>query len=247
MLKISYKIKGLTLHECWFSSKIPIDTSSLFTFYCYRDTYVDIESTGLKKEKKYTLINDLTEEKDKIFSRFKPNVRNQIRKFDKTEEFTCSSNYENKALFLEFYSHFAEAKGLPKVEESSIDKYGKNLFYTCGYLGDVLTNMQVYIIDKESKTARLLHSISTLYEKENKQQHAKIGWLNCYLHWHTMLHFKTEGFKRFDWGGYTNDPNSPLAGIDKFKAAFGGEKVVHYNYYTLGYYTLKVIQEKVLS
>jgi lipid II:glycine glycyltransferase (peptidoglycan interpeptide bridge formation enzyme) len=246
MLRVSYKIKGLTLNEFWFSSEISVDTSSLFAFSCYRDTSVDIESSGLKKEKKYTLLNDLTEEKDKIFSRFKPNVRNQIRKFDKIEEFTCTSNYESKALFLEFYSHFAEAKHLPKVEENSIDKYNKNLFYICGYLEGILTNMQVYLIDKESHTVRLLHSISTLYEEEDKHRHAKIGWINRYLHWHTMLHFKEEGFQTFDWGGYTNDANSPLAGIDKFKAAFGGEKVVLYNYYTLGYYALKVIQEKVL-
>ena len=246
MLTVSYKIKGLTLNEFWFSLEVPLDSSSLFSLSCYRDTSVDIESSGLKKEKKYTLINDLTEDKDKIFSRFKPNVRNQIRKFDKIEEFTYTSNYESKVVFLEFYSHFAKAKNLPKVEENSIDKYGKNLFYLCGYLEGSLTNMQVYLIDKESNRVRLLHSISTLYEEEDKHKHAKIGWINRYLHWHSMLHFKDEGFKAFDWGGYTNDANSPLAGIDKFKAAFGGEKVVLYNYYTLGYYALKVIQEKVL-
>jgi len=246
MLKISYKIKGLTLNECWFSSKVPIDKASLLSFYCYRDTSVDIESKALKKEKKYTLINDLTQERDKIFSSFKPNVRNQIRKFDKSEEFSYSSNHESKELFLEFYSRFAEAKGLSKVEENSIDKYGKNLFYISGYLDGVLTNMQVYIEDKNSGTVRLLHSISTLYEKGDKHKQAKIGWINCYLHWHSILYFKEEGFKTFDWGGYTNDINSPLAGIDKFKASFGGEKVVLYNYYTLGYYTLKIIQERIL-
>ncbi|SFV71524.1 hypothetical protein MNB_SV-13-2160 [hydrothermal vent metagenome] len=246
MLKLSYKIKGVRLNECWFSSKEALDKASLFGLYCYRDTYVDTESIALKKEKKYTLINDLSEDKDKIFSRFKPNVRNQIRKFDKIKEFTCTSNYESKALFLEFYSHFAKAKNLPKVEEKSIDKYDNNLFYICGYLEGILTNMQVYLIDKDSETIRLLHSISTLYEEADKHRHAKIGWINRYLHWHTMFHFKSEGFKTFDWGGYTNDPHSPLAGIDKFKAAFGGEKVVLYNYYTLGYFMLKVIQEKVL-
>jgi len=246
MLKISYKIKGLTLNECWFSSEVPVDKLSLFLFYCYRDTYVDIKSIGLKKEKKYTLINNLTEEKDKIFSRFKPNVRNQIRKFDKNEEFSYSSSYEGKELFLEFYKRFAEAKGLSKVEENSIDKYGVNLFYISGYLDGVLTNMQVYLEDKNSGTVRLLHSISTLYKKGEKHRQAKIGWINCYLHWHTMLYFKEEGFKTFDWGGYTNDVNSPLAGIDKFKLAFGGEKFVQYDYYTLGYYTLKFIQERVL-
>jgi len=245
MLKISYKIKGLRLNECWFSSKEDIDKASLSSFYCYRNSYIDSKSIALKKEKKYTLINDLTQEKDKIFSGFKPNVRNQIRKFDKLQELSCSSNYDSKELFLEFYSLFAKAKKLPKIEENSINKYGKNLFYICGYLDGTLTNMQVYIVDKNSGTVRLLHSISTLYEKENKHLHSKIAWINCYLHWHSMMYFKAKDFKAFDWGGYTNDVNSPLAGIDKFKAGFGGEKVLVYDYYTLGYHMLKVIQNKV--
>jgi len=246
MLKLSYKIKGVKLNECWFSSKVPINKSSLFGFYCYRDTYIDTKSIALKKEKKYTLINDLTKEKDKIFSSFKPNVRNEIRKFEKIKEFTFKSSYKDKRVFLEFYSHFAKAKKLPKVEENSINKYGNNLFYISGYLDGNLTNMQVYIVDRDSRTVRLLHSISTLYKEDNKHLHAKIGWINRYLHWYTMLHFKTEEFKTFDWGGYTNNANSPLAGIDKFKASFGGEKVVLYDYYTLAYYALKIIQEKVL-
>ena len=104
MLKFSYKVKGLILNESWFSSKIPIDTSSLLELSCYRDTSVDIESKALKKEKKYTLINNLTEEKDSLFSKFKSNIRNEIRKIDKIEEFSSHSDYESKALFLEFYS-----------------------------------------------------------------------------------------------------------------------------------------------
>lgn len=246
MLKISYKVKGVPLNEIWFSSKISIDKLLLSKFYCYRDSTVNIESVGLKKEKKYTLINDLTKDKDKIFSKFKSNVRNEIRKFDKIEEFTSTSSYDSKLLFIKFYSHFAKAKGLPIVEEKSINKYNKNLFYISGYLEGTLTNMQVYILDKESGTVRLLHSISTLYKEEDKYRHSKIGWINRYLHWHTMLHFKKEGFKIFDWGGYTNNPNSPLAGIDKFKEAFGGDKIAIYNYYTLPYYALKVIQERLL-
>ena len=245
MLKISYKIKGIHLNELWFASKVP-KNKAMLGLYCYRSTAVDIDVFGLKKEKRYTLINDLTMEKDKIFSTFESNVRNQIRKSEKIEEFTSRSDYDSKALFLEFYSNFAKAKNLPKVEENSIDKYDKNLLYIYGYLEGILTNMQVYLVDKDSATVRLLHSISTLYEEKDKHRHAKIGWINRYLHWDSMLYFKAEGFKMFDWGGYTNNPHSPLAGIDKFKVAFGGEKVIRYNYYSLPYYALKVIQEKVL-
>jgi len=246
MLKVSYKIKGFTLNEFWFDSEVLSDKSSLSSLSCYRDSPVEIDSFLLKKEKKYTLISDLKESEEEIFSKFKANVRNEIRKFQKIKSFTLTQNYESKVEFIDFYSHFAKAKGLPKVEPFSIDKYKDNLFYISGYLEGRLTNMQVYLIDREGKNVRLLHSISTLYKEEYQHQHTQIGWINRYLHWHTMLHFKSQGFERFDWGGYSNNPNSPLAGIDKFKSSFGGKRVTLFNYYTLGYYALKTLQERIL-
>jgi len=219
MLKISYKIKGLHLIESWFASKVPMGKISLLRLCCYRDSRVDINIFGLKKEKKYTLINDLTQEEVDIFSDFKPNVRNEIRKHTKIDNFLHHSGYKSKRVFLEFYKKFAEAKGLTPIKEHSIDKYGDNLFYIQGSLDGVLTNIQVYIVDKESGTVRLLHSISKLYErdsgmggfspkeedaksivskfckKSNRQRETRIGWINRYLHWHTMLHFKDKGLK----------------------------------------------------
>ena len=246
MLKISYKIKGLQLNEPWFAPKIPIDGASNFELYCYRDTTIDTEIFGLKKEEKYTLITDLTQSEEALFSSFKSNVRNEIRKHKSIKNFHYLVDYKSKALFLDFYKKFAEAKGLPPIESRSIDKYGENLFYIQGSLEGILTNMQVYLVDRESGTVRLLHSISTLYENHDKTKQAKIGWINRYLHWYSMIHFKAKSFKTFDWGGYTNNPNSPLAGIDKFKASFGGQKIKLYNYYTLPYYAIKLLQEKVI-
>jgi len=246
MLKVSYKIKGLALNELWFSRKVPVSKSSRFALYCYRDSSVNSHFLGLKKEVKHTLINDLRLEEDEIFSSFKSNVRNEIRKCEKIDNFTYDFNSESKELFLAFYFNFAKAKKLASLEQRSLEKYGENIFYVSGYLDTKLTNMQVYIMDKESGVVRLLHSISTLYAEEDKHRKAQIGWINRYLHWQTILRFKGLAFKTFDWGGYTNNPNSALAGIDKFKASFGGKKITLYNYYTLPYYVIKLIQERIL-
>jgi lipid II:glycine glycyltransferase (peptidoglycan interpeptide bridge formation enzyme) len=260
MLTINYKIKNLSLTEVWFSSKLSTNKSSLLQFCCYRDSRVNKNLLGLKKEVKHTLINDLTQEEEELFATFKPNVRNEIRKHNKIENFVYHSDFTSQKVFLDFYKTFAEAKKLANIRKHSIDKYGENLFYVHGDLDGYLTNMQVYLIDKNSGIVRLLHSISRLYEKDitikgftpeqekasYRKKATKIGWINRYLHWYTMLYFKEKGFKTFDWGGYTNNPNSSLAGIDKFKASFGGKKIELYDYYTLPYYTMKVIQERIL-
>ncbi len=246
MLKISYKLKGLMLNELWFASKMQLNKTMIMTgLYCYRQATFDIDTIGLKKEKLYTLINDLRDDKEKIFSTFKSNVRNEIRKADKIESFTLSCDYDSKEIFLEAYRDFAKAKNLPMINKKSIDKYGNNIFYIKGYLNGELTNIQLYLLDRESGIVRLQHSISTLYKEQNIHRKAQIGWINHSLHWKTILEFKDLGFSTFDWGGYTNNPHSPLAGIDKFKASHGGVKVVRYNYYTLPYYALKKIQERL--
>lgn len=246
MLRISYKLKGVNLNEIWFASDMKLSKAMIITgLYCYRQATFDIDIVGFKKEKRYTLINDLKDDKEKIFSKFKPNLRNEIHKFDKSKELTYSSDYDSKEIFIKSYIDFAKAKGIPNITKSSIDKYGKNIFYVKGYLEGELTNIQLYLLDRESGILRLQHSISTLYKEKDKKRKAKIGWINRSLHWKTMLEFKGLGFKTFDWGGYTNDPNSALAGIDIFKASYGGVKVVRYNYYTLPYYALKKIQERL--
>ena len=247
MLNISYKMKGLGLHEVWFAPIIPVSKKSLFGFYCYRDSRVESKKKGLTEEVKYTLVNDLTIDKEKIFAGFKSNVRNEIRKGKKIPEFTYQADYESRILFLEFYRSFAKAKNLPDIKPYSIEKYGDNLFYLAGYLDNKLTNMQLYLIDKESGIVRLLHSISTLHEESDKTKRAKIGWINRYLHWHAIGYFIDYGFKSLDWGGYSNNPTSGLAGIDKFKASFGGQKIKLYDYYTLPYQFIKMLQSKFLS
>jgi len=245
MLTVNYKLKGLAFHELWFSPKIPIDMS-LLGLYCYRDSRAESKSLFFKKEEKYTLVNDLTEEKDKLFSKFKSNVRNEIRKCEKIEEFKYNSDTTSKEQFLEFYTRFANAKSLALINKRSIDKYKDNLLYVSGYLDGELTNMQVYLVDKEAGMVRLLHSISTLHDVDSPSVRAKIGWINRYLHWSTMLHFKAFSFKVFDWGGYNNGVDTGLAGIDKFKASFGGEKIKLFDYYSYAYFVIKTLREKIL-
>lgn len=246
MLNITYKIKGLTFHEIWFASKAPFTIKSLLGLYCYRDTLVQSNHIGVKKEEKYTLIHDLSMDEDDIFKTFQASLRTKIRKCDRIEGFRYEMNYSSKKLFLEFHSDFAHAKSLPHISDRSMDKYGNNLFYLVGYLDGTLTNMQVYLFDKNTGVVRLLHSISSLHHESSSSVRGKIGWINRFFHWQTMKHFKRLSFRVFDWGGFNNGANADLIGIDEFKATFGGEKVKLFDYYSYPYFLVKKIQEMLL-
>jgi len=247
MLNLKYKIKGLNFYEYWFANSIAKRKTEYFGLYCYRDSYNDVEVKGFVQEKKYTLINDLTQSSDTLFSSFKSNVRNEIRKCEKIEGLEFKIDQSSMEKFLEFYRDFAHAKSLSALQIRSLEKYQTNLYYISSYLEEKLSNMQVYIVDEESGRVRLLHSISNLHEQEDKHKRATIGWINRFLHWKMMLLFKRLGYHTFDWGGYTNNPNSPLAGIDKFKASFGGKTVALYDYYSYLYYWVKILQSKMGS
>jgi lipid II:glycine glycyltransferase (peptidoglycan interpeptide bridge formation enzyme) len=247
MLSLKFEIKGLSFYEYWFSNSIGKSKKEYFGFYCYRDSYNDSKVQGFVQEKKYTLINDLTQSPDALFGSFKSNVRNEIRKCEKIEALEFKIDQSSMGKFIEFYRDFATAKSLSYLKIRSLEKYGKNLYYISSYLEKKLTNMQVYIVDKESGRVRLLHSISMLHKEQDKHKRASIGWINRFLHWKMMLLFKRLGYHTFDWGGYTNDSNSPLAGIDKFKASFGGKKVALYDYFSYPFFTLKTLQSKMGS
>lgn len=230
----------------WFTSQKPLPKKRLLGFYCYRDSLVECDSIFLKKEEKYTLINDLSLSEEEIFKTFQSSLRTKIRKCDRMEGFTYQMDYSSKEMFLDFHTEFANAKSLPHIGDRSMDKYGENLFYLSGYLDGKLTNMQVYLFDKSEGVVRLLHSISSLHDETSSSVRGKIGWINRFFHWQTMVQFKGLDFKTFDWGGFNNGAEAGFAGIDEFKATFGGEKIKLFSYYSYPYLLMKKIQEKFL-
>lgn len=240
------KIKNITIYEKWFTQEENDLNINSWNFVVYRDARVNLKSWKYKQDIKYTLINDLSKEESEIFSSFTSNTRNEIRKVEKIEDFSYSYNSITMTEFIEFYNLFASSKGLNLLSERRIKKYSDNLLYLSAYLDDDLTNVQVYIVDKENKIVRLLYSVSTIHNLEDKQRRKNIGFINKFLHWQAMSYLKKNNFYVFDWGGYSNDPNNKvLVGIDKFKKSFGGEIVEIYDYYSIPFFILNRIKNKI--
>jgi len=243
---LKYKINNINIYEKFFAEKENDFNVNSLKFIVYRDARVNLKFWKYKQDIKYTLINDLSKEEDEIFASFTSNIRNEIRKVEKIDNFSYSYNTITMLEFIEFYNSFAISKGLNPLRERRIKKYAGNLFYLSAYLKDKLTNVQVYIVDKENKIVRLLYSVSTIHSLEDKQRRKNIGFINKFLHWQAISYFKKNNFLIFDWGGYGNDPNNKtLAGIDKFKKSFGGEIIEIYDYYSIPFFILKSIKNKI--
>jgi len=236
------KISFVTIYEKWFECKT-IENANGYKVFCYRNSFLNSKTPLFIKEKKYTLITDLTQDLDTIFSLFKKNTRNKINKVKKIESFSYSINQIDKEAFVDFYNQLAKAKKLPVMQISRFAKYGNRLHFFSAYLDGELTNVQVYLVDNENKIGRALYSVSTIHGLEDKEKRDRIGFINNYLHWESMKYLKEMGCSIYDWGGYGNDEkNKELAGIDRFKKSFGGEILEMYDYYSIPFYILDKIK-----
>jgi hypothetical protein len=242
---LNYKIRFLKFKENWFCEKL--DKENIFKLFVGRDCRKNINKFGFIKKRKYTLITDLRENIECLFKNFSSTFRNQIRKVDKLENLDILYNDINKEYFIKFYNEkFAKYKGLNLLKNYQIDKFEDNIFFISAKWNNELTNIQVYIFDKNKKIVRLLHSVSIIHLISDKKKRNQIGWINKALHFKTMIYFKEKGYKEFDWGGYSNDPNNKeLSGIDRMKKSFGGKLVELWDYYSFPYFILLKVKELI--
>ena len=193
-MKIKNKISFLEIDEIWFANENDFNMNCLFSLKVYRNTRKNIKKLFCFQEKKYTLYTNLNEKNDDIFKLFTSNLRNEIRKVNKLDNYLVEFNSIEKKEFIDFYNIFADSKNLPLLTNRRLEKYGDNLFYISAKLDDELTNVQVYIVDKENNIVRLLYSVSTIHGLDDKIKRNRIGWINKSLHWQSITYFQEKGF-----------------------------------------------------
>jgi len=195
------------------------------------DAYVQCSSTeeypGFKRTPKYTKIINLQQTEEELLGGFDKNTSYEVRRASK-EGLSIEVNVPEND-FLELYNSFAGKKNLGMVKD--ISTFRGHLQITGAFFENKPLVFHSYILDKDKKRVRLLHSASALYEAENTSLKPLIGRANRFLHYTDMMYFKKEGFNEYDFGGYAKDTeNESLKGINKFKDGFGGELVEESNY-----------------
>jgi len=230
MINIKKKISVLNLNERWFAESIA--KTDFFKVTTLRK-YLGKRPKFMIEDVSYTLELNLSLSDDEIFSAFKSNNRNEIRKAEKLD-FRFKINSISIEEYVGFYNKFAEAKGLSLISGEQLELYNlSNLTFFCSYD----TNLDLLVAHaylNDGKTVRLLHSSSQIHDMDDKEKRKIIGFFNRKLHWEAMKFFKSKSFQVYDWGGLAKDTeNRSLQGINSFKKSFGGEEVKVYNYNSL--------------
>jgi hypothetical protein len=180
----------------------------------------------------YTLLIDLTQDEDKIFSSFEKNTQYEIKRAKNKDSVTTITldTKNDKLLFYEFYDKFIQARGLHSLGIRETDLLIDNDMFTirAALYNDEKIVFHTYITS--NKRARLAQSASLFRDSHDGAYRNLIGRANRLLHWEDMLYFKQKGYLIYDLGGISMESANPeTQAINKFKKCFGGSLAKEYN------------------
>lgn len=178
-----------------------------------------------------TAIVPIDRSDEDIFTGFKANFRNEIRRGDREGlQFSCEPpTRENMRCF----SVFLKSRGLGGANLNYCDN--PHAFVTLGHRNTKFFASHLIILSPLQKRARLIYSATAPFgavePDDGESQRKIVGTANRWLHYHDMRHFRDLGAVLYDFGGLGNETSGgkKVEGINKFKMGFGSLEVIEYN------------------
>lgn len=242
MLTIQKKFFFIKVHEHWYQCRYKwYDIFGLHAFLHVKN--LDSKPAFMVNKISHTVENDLTLSEEELFGAFSKQFRNQIKGAEK-EGVVCEYNKDIER-FVPFFNDFARSKGINGTSVRRLQEMGDNLLLSAAFLDGKMIVAHSYFYDRESQIVHTFQSASIRFEDCGLDKNL-IGKANKLLHFKDMLHFKAEGVKTYDFGGYSPPENKrELNGINDFKLNFGGKVVECKNYLTIPYFVLKFLADKL--
>ena len=191
---------------------------------------------GVLNTESYTLLSDLTQSEDVIFSGISKDSRYEIKRSEAKDVAACTITQNPTPAdiqsFVKSLNDLYAQKGLNELSLSSGVALERYRSAGCIRLtrveadGEILASHCYFSVNSR---CRLLYSISSFRDKDTAQARARVGRANRFLHWRDMLYFKQQGVETYDWGGWRANADETLHRINKFKEEFGGIKVPIYD------------------
>jgi hypothetical protein len=214
--------------EFWFDEPILSEGLDVAILRQFEDPPVDAPAVPF-----HTIIIDLRQSDDEIFSGMKSKTRNLVRRAQANGEIKIEAfeKPEHSAIdeFLEVHRTFSERRGLPPVDSSwvnSLAEAGALALTRAIAFGDTLV-WHSYVVTRSR--ARLLHSASLFRDADHSVQNL-VGLANRLLHWSDMKMFRAARLDTYDLGGWYDGTEDPaLLSINRFKESFGGLQKKEYN------------------
>jgi lipid II:glycine glycyltransferase (peptidoglycan interpeptide bridge formation enzyme) len=228
------------VHEKFFASKVSL--KDFFLLVKYKCLKKNLSSCLFIKEKRLTLLTNLTIEPDVIFSRFTSTVRNEIRKSIK-DGVTCCRFYDVEE-YLSFFNDFVKEKHINTDNKQRVLSYDAEHFYMfAAFKDNQMLAIHSVLVDKDSASAMLLTSANVRFIDASERKIK--GNVNKQLHFFELKYLKSMGIEMYDWGGIGTPKdiaeNPGISGINEFKMAFGGDITEQFVYVSPLYWLLHYV------
>lgn len=188
----------------------------------------------------HTVELNLEQDKETIQANFSKQIRQQVR-IAETEGINCTFNNEIPT-FVDFFNDFAKKKNTNLVSQRRMEEFGEGIKLSFAMYNGEIIAAHSYLTDKETGIVRHHHAATRRLDEQVDKN--LVGRANKYLTANNILHFKQEGFKTFDFGGYAKDTtDESLKGINNYKLLFGGQVVESVNYFSYSYWLLKKLSK----
>jgi len=182
-----------------------------------------------------TIVNDLTQTEEELFSTFSKSCRYKINRAER--EGVSVSIYESEHItdemiedFVDFAIEFHKTKNLPwENRDKSIEEFKRVREQGQIELAEAKINNRVVVYHTHyvDDDRAFLSESASLYRIEQDISKNLVGMANRYLHFEEMKYFKKCGKSVYDWGGAGE--SEAVKSITDFKESFGGEKVKVYD------------------
>lgn len=184
-------------------------------------------------ERTATICIDLARPLDAILSNMSQSTRRKLRQAEKLESRVLIARNSPTAAqdFLLLYNGLAQSKrsDVSAIGEDTLLRYAGHSDIFVTYLDGEALCGHVNLLDREAQRDRLIFSANRRFDDPETARLCAI--LNCHLHWHELRLYREEGLTTYDLGGFSRGTN---AGIDQFKASFGGRIVDEHTYLCAG-------------
>lgn len=184
----------------------------------------------------YTLLIDLKNDSESIFSGFKKGTKYEIKRAETKDSLSYSyfSIDKSKSVidrFSDHYDQFAATKNLSLMNRDYLYKLAEQGLLDISHVstvdGDEIT-WHAYF--RKENRVRLLYSASLFRIGNDSAMRSLIGRANRFHHWVDILRFKSESIDVYDFGGwYAGEGDPQKEKINNFKAEFGGLVVKEFN------------------
>ncbi len=213
--------------------------------FFYSSQASDYPHRAIRSERSFTICNDLSLTLAQLWHGFAHSTQTDIRKAEALGDRVRIARNGDAPIedFLAVFNDFARRKdGVRPVSSRLLGRYAPFADRIVLYLDRRPTSVMLMLRDPDGDRVRGMYNGSRRLTVAAEAR--EIGNLNRLLHWNSMLGYKCEGFRWYDWGGISQDRNDGRA---RFKKAFGGQIVEEYGCLYAGWPPLGVLMQKLLE